>query len=304
MGTGRDSRVREKELYSPAVLSLSSSSCHQALLRLPDAAEAPHTAHHAPPAAGVHAGRAQAQALELLAEHQQADALPEIGAAPCLCLNPFWESTLSVSPGRWSPGSSDAVFTEDGTCAPAFPIYFAARLTRWLWGEAPAPPAGSGARSQPCTARQGKLQEHSRSPTGCSPRDLAWQLYLDSLLAAVPSAAGWQLSQGMAAHGPAGPVAAAVLRTTAQSPRWGGMNPSALPAPMPRISQSCDPPPRVQLTQQPLQALRQSTVSTALWPPPSLQSSTTGQQCPTLNCANLQHESSRRISLVGLSYIS
>ncbi|XP_069648075.1 LOW QUALITY PROTEIN: rho guanine nucleotide exchange factor 4 [Haliaeetus albicilla] len=30
-----------------------------------------------------------AQALKLLAEHQQADTLPEIRAAPCLCLNPF-----------------------------------------------------------------------------------------------------------------------------------------------------------------------------------------------------------------------
>lgn len=55
--------------------------------------------------------------------------------SPCLCLNPFWKSTLSVSPGSWSPGSSNPLFTEDGTRAPAFPIYFADRLTalalRW-----------------------------------------------------------------------------------------------------------------------------------------------------------------------------
>lgn len=67
-------------------------------------------------------------------------------------------------------------------------------------------------------ARQAKLQEHAAgSWTGCRPRDFACQLYLDSLLPAVPTTAGWQLSQRMAADGPTGPVATAVLRTI-QSP--------------------------------------------------------------------------------------
>lgn len=67
-------------------------------------------------------------------------------------------------------------------------------------------------------ARQAKLQEHAAgSRTGCRPRDFACQLYLDSLLPAVPTTAGWQLSQGMAADGPTGPMAIAMLRTV-QSP--------------------------------------------------------------------------------------
>lgn len=132
MGMGRVCVLNSRALLSPCC-----HSCHQAILWLPDATEASHPAYHAPTAAGLHAGRAQAQTLELLAEHQQADTLPEMRTAPRLCLNPFWESTLSTSPRRWSPGSSNPLFTEDGTCAPAFSIYLADQLTPWLWGERP-----------------------------------------------------------------------------------------------------------------------------------------------------------------------
>lgn len=71
-----------RELCSINMLPISSShSCDQAILWLPDASEASHPAHYGPSAAGLHAGRAQAQAFELLAEHQQADTLPEMRAA-------------------------------------------------------------------------------------------------------------------------------------------------------------------------------------------------------------------------------
>lgn len=74
-------------------------------------------------------------------------------------------------------------------------------------------------RSQARTAQQAELQERAAgSWAGCSLRDLPCQLYLDSLLPAVPAPAGWQLPRGMAADGPAGPVATAVLGTTVQSP--------------------------------------------------------------------------------------
>lgn len=102
------------------------------------------------------------------------------------------------------------MLTEDGTGAPAFPIYFAARLTRWLPGKAEC--SGATEPALPCPA--GKVPgAHSRELDRLQPRDLPCQLYLDSLLPAVPATAGWQLPQARAAHGPAGPVAAAALRT-------------------------------------------------------------------------------------------
>lgn len=50
----------------------------QTLLRLPPAAETPLPAHRFAPAAGLHAGRAQTQSLDLLAQHWQTDTLQEI----------------------------------------------------------------------------------------------------------------------------------------------------------------------------------------------------------------------------------
>lgn len=173
-------------------------SCHQAILRLPDASEASHLAYYTPSAASLHAGRAQAQALELLAEHQQADTLPEIRTAPCLCLNPFWESTLSISPRRWSPGSSNPLFTEDGTCAPAFSIYFADQLT-WLRGETLRVCLHMCicASSQPCTAPATNFQEEiTEWNLMCFIwKDFACQLYTASLLSAVNTTAAWQQSE-------------------------------------------------------------------------------------------------------------
>ena len=60
---------------------MSCSSPHssdQTLLRLPAATETPLSAHCFAPAAGLHAGRAQAQSLHLLAQHRQIDTVQEV----------------------------------------------------------------------------------------------------------------------------------------------------------------------------------------------------------------------------------
>lgn len=50
----------------------------QTLLRLPPAAEAPLPPHRSATAAGLHAGRAQAQSLHLLAQHWQTGSIQEV----------------------------------------------------------------------------------------------------------------------------------------------------------------------------------------------------------------------------------
>lgn len=50
----------------------------QTLLRLPPETETPLSPHCFAPAAGLHAGRAQAQNLHLLAQHWQTDTIQEV----------------------------------------------------------------------------------------------------------------------------------------------------------------------------------------------------------------------------------
>lgn len=63
---------------NPEIVCFSSLSCDQALLRLPAAAETPNAPHQPPAAAGLHAGRAQTQELQLLAQHRPTDAFQKV----------------------------------------------------------------------------------------------------------------------------------------------------------------------------------------------------------------------------------
>lgn len=194
--------------------------------------------------------------------------------SPCLCLNPFWKSTLSVSPGSWSPGSSNPWFTEDGTRAPAFPIYFADRLTalalRWDTACVLAHVCICASPVEPAlhSAQEANFPEEftAGSLTRFIWKDFfACQPCLDPLLPAVKTPAAPQLSAraGQLGH----------LMCSEQQFRDTNMihfpwiNPSALcPPPRPRSSKTWSSYTRLTKSFSHCRHSDQTTVSIALWP--------------------------------------